>query len=473
MTEQINVDVAIIGAGTGGMYALREVRRSKKSFVLIDSGPLGTTCARVGCMPSKVALHIAEFWNAQKEFPRYGISGAEHLRLDGAVAWQALREQRDKFASGAAGNATQGAGEHLIMGRARFLEPTLLAVETDSGTQQISAKSVIIAAGSRPIMPGFLQPFAEHCITTDDFFEMQELPKSIGILGLGAIGLEMGLALARLGVAVHGADMAQTVGGITDPEVSEIALAEFAKEMKLYLGAPAELAEAKQGVLLKAGDTQVQVDKVLVALGRRPNTDQLNLAEAGFELDERGQPLFNPNTLQVGDHPVYIVGDINGYRPLMHEAADEGAMAGYNATQSTHVAFKRKTPLAIAFTNPDVISVGARFDELNQDDILIGTASGQANGRTRVITDREGVLRLYADKNTGQLLGASMVGVRGEHVAQLLALAIERKETAHSLLQMPYYHPVVEEIIQSALQDIARHIPDPAGLPFGLALADA
>lgn len=473
MSEQIHVDVAIIGAGTAGMYALREVRRAKKSFVLIDSGPLGTTCARVGCMPSKVALHIAEFWNAQKEFPRYGISGAEHLRLDGAVAWQALREQRDQFASGAADNATKGAGEHLLMGRARFLKPTLLEVETESGTQQVSAKSVIIAAGSRPIMPGFLQPFAEYCITTDEFFEMQELPKSIGVLGLGAIGLEMGLALARLGVDVHGADMAETVGGISDPEVSKIALAEFAKEMDLYLGAPAELAKAEQGVLLKAGDKQVQVDKVLVALGRRPNTDQLNLAEAGFKLDERGQPLFDPHTLQVGDHPVYIVGDINAYRPLMHEAADEGAMAGYNATQSTPVAFKRKTSLAIAFTNPDVISVGARFDQLKQDDILIGTATSQANGRSKVISDREGVLRLYADKSSGKLLGASMVGVRAEHVAQLLALAIEREETAHSLLQLAFYHPVVEEIIQSALQDIARHIPDPAGLPFGLVLADA
>ncbi|QEY58655.1 dihydrolipoyl dehydrogenase [Pseudomonas sp. C27(2019)] len=472
MSKQMNVDVAIIGAGTGGMYALREVRRTKQSFVLIDSGPLGTTCARVGCMPSKVALHIAEYWNSQKEFERYGISGSEHLRLDSAVAWQALRDQRDQFSDGAAGNAKKAAGEHLIMGRARFLEPTLLEVESESSTQQINAKSVIIAAGSRPVMPEFLQPFAEYCITTDEFFEMQELPKSIGILGLGAIGLEMGLALARLGVEVHGADMAQTVGGITDPEVSNVALAEFGKEMQLYLGAPAELAKAEKGVLLKAGDKEVLVDKVLVALGRRPNTDQLNLAEAGFELDERGQPLFNPNTLQVGKHPVFIVGDINGYRPLMHEAADEGAMAGYNATQSTPVAFKRKTSLAIAFTNPDVISVGARFDELNQDDVLIGTATSQANGRSRVITDRQGVLRLYADKSSGTLLGASMVGVRAEHVAQLLALAIERNETAHSLLQLAFYHPVVEEIIQSALQDIARHIPDPAGLPFGLVLAD-
>ena len=141
MSKQIDVDVAIIGAGTAGLYALREVRRAKKSFVLIDTGPLGTTCARVGCMPSKVALHIAEYWNVQKEFPRYGISGAEHLRLGGAVAWQALREQRDMFAGGAAESAKRAAGEHLIMGRARFLAPTVLAVEQASGTQQVHAKS--------------------------------------------------------------------------------------------------------------------------------------------------------------------------------------------------------------------------------------------------------------------------------------------------------------------------------------------
>lgn len=473
MSEPINVDVAIIGAGTAGLYALREVRRAKKSFVLIDSGPLGTTCARVGCMPSKVALHIAEFWNAQKEFQRFGISGAEHLKLDTKQAWAELRRQRDIFAGGAAAGAEKAAGEHLIMGRARFLTPTLLEVEQANGTQQIQAQSVIIANGSRPVMPGFLQPFAEHCITTEDFFEMEELPKSIGILGLGAIGLEMGLALARLGVEVHGADMATSVGGISDPEVSKHALAEFGKEIQLYLGVPAELLKAEQGVMLKSGDTQVQVDKVLVALGRRPNSDQLNLAAAGFELDERGQPLFDPQTMQVGQHPVFIVGDVNGQRALMHEAADEGAMAGYNAAQDKPVAFKRKTSIAIAFTNPDVVSVGARFDQLNPDDILIGTVKTQADGRSRVLSQHEGILRLYADKASGTLLGASMFGMRAEHVAQFLAMAIQREETAHSLLQIPFYHPVVEETIQSALQDIARHISDPAGLPFGLVLADA
>lgn len=243
--------------------------------------------------------------------------------------------------------------------------------------------------------------------------------------------------------------------------------------MQLYLGAPAELVQAEQGVILKSGETQVQVEKVLVALGRRPNTDTLNLAAAGFALDERGQPLFNPQTMQMGEHPVFIIGDVNGQRALMHDAADEGAMAGYNAVHDTVVAFKRKVSIGIAFTNPDVVSVGARFDELAADEILIGTASTQSNGRSQVLSEHQGVLRLYADKTSGKLLGASMFGMRAEHVAQFLALAIQREETAQSLLQIPFYHPVVEEVIQSALQDIAKHLPDATGLPFGLVRADS
>jgi len=122
---------------------------------------------------------------------------------------------------------------------------------------------------------------------------------------------------------------------------------------------------------------------------------------------------------------------------------------------------------------PSPVSVGARFDELTADEILIGSATTQSNGRSQVLSAHQGVLRLYADKTSGKLLGASMFGMRAEHVAQFLALAIQREETAQSLLQIPFYHPVVEEVIQSALQDIAKHIPNASGLPFGLVRADS
>jgi dihydrolipoamide dehydrogenase len=209
------------------------------------------------------------------------------------------------------------------------------------------------------------------------------------------------------------------------------------------------------------------VDKVLVALGRRPNIDKLNLTEAGFKLDERGMPEFNLNSLQIEDYPVYLVGDANAYRTLMHEAAVEGAIAGFNASREVPQAFDRKTSLAIAFTQPDIISVGSGFSDLDEDETLIGAAYSKNDGRSRILSSKEGVLRIYANKKDGRLLGAAMVGVRAEHIAQFLALAIAQKMTVHELLAAPFYHPVVEEMIQSALQDIARKMP-PSPYPFGL-----
>lgn len=467
MSKEISVDVAIIGAGTAGLYALREVKRAKKTFVLIDSGPLGTTCARVGCMPSKVALHAAELWRMRAEHAGYGISGTGQLSIDRDRAWQKVRNMRDDFAGRGANSALKGAGEHLLNGRAEFVEPTLLRVATDNGEQLVRAAAVVIATGSRPVMPAFLEPFAEHCLTTDELFEQECLPKRLGVLGLGAIGLEMGLAMARLGVEVFAADMAPGIAGIADPEVSRNALEIFRREIQMHLGAPAQLATAEQGVLLRTEGGDIAVDKVLVALGRRPNVDGLSLAEAGFMLDERGMPKYDRQTMQVEGLPVFIAGDANAERTLMHEAADEGAMAGYNAARGLQQTFRRKAPLAIAFTQPDIVAVGQRLDQLDADRILIGSATTSANGRSRILGGGEGLLRIYADRDSGHLLGAAMVGSRGEHVAQLLAVALQQGMTVQQLLQGPYYHPVVEEMIQSALQDIARQLPQ-SGLPLGL-----
>lgn len=465
--KELQVDVAIIGAGSAGLYALREVKRADKSFALIDRGPLGTTCARVGCMPSKVALHAAELWSMREEQKDYGISGTEKLEIDRKAAWAKVREMRDGFADGAANNAKRAAGEHLIMGSAKFIETNVIEVTGDEGTQRIKAKAVIIAVGSRPVVPGFLSDFREDLITTDELFELEELPERLGVLGLGAIGLEMGLAMHRLGVKVVGADMADAVGGIRDPEVAKFADEAFADSFPMYLGKEAKLEKADQGVQLISGEHRATVDKVLVALGRRSNIDQLNLAEAGFELDDKGMPSFDRNTLKIDKHPVYLVGDANAYRTLMHEAAAEGAMAGFNASRDADQAFERKAPLAIAFSQPDIISVGESFDRLDQAQILIGAAYTERDGRSRILSTTKGILRIYADKSDGKLLGAAMIGARAEHIAQFLALAIAQKMTVHQLLAVPFYHPVVEEMVQSAAQDIARQMA-PSPYPLGL-----
>jgi dihydrolipoamide dehydrogenase len=471
MLSEIRTEVAIIGAGTAGLYALREVRRAGRRFVLIDQGPLGTTCARVGCMPSKVALHAAALWQTRQQQNRFGVSGSETLQLDLSQTWTELRAQRDRFTDSASQKARNAAGEHLIEGRARFIEPTLLEVSTSQGTQRVHADAVVIATGSRPQLPAWLAPVGERLVTTDGLFELQQLPPRVGVLGLGAIGLEMGLALARLGVqvtAVGGSSLA----GIDDPQVAARAQALFAKEMTLWLGPPASVAATEQGVLLRSGEQAAEVDLLLVAIGRRPNTDTLNLDGAGFALDERGLPQFDPNTLQLGDWPVFIAGDANAQRALLHEAADEGAMAGFNAARQLRRRWQRKVPLGIVFSSPDVVSVGARFSQLDPQHSLVGSASGQSNGRLRILGGEDSLLNIYADRGSGRLLGAALLCNDGEHLAHLLAWAIQRGETAQSLLQMPFYHPVVEELLATALQEIAKHFAGTDDLPMGLMTED-
>ncbi len=471
MTSEIEVDVAIVGAGTAGLYALREVRRARKSFVLIDRGPLGTTCARVGCMPSKAALHLADLWASRLDLDTFG-SGVEKLSIDRARAWQQVRAQRDAFAASAAGKAREAAGERLLDGHARFLEPGVLEVEGAGGRTIVRAGAVILATGSRPVKPAWLEPLGKRVVSTDELFELETLPDSVGVLGLGAIGLEMGLALARLGVEVVGADVATAPGGIADPVVAKRAIARFGSEMDLWLGQAATLMDAGYRIALASGERRAEVELVLAALGRRPNTDGLDLAAAGVELGPRGELPFDPATMQVGKLPVFVAGDANGDRPLMHEAADEGAIAGFNAARGERTRFRRKVALGIAFSNPDVAAVGARFDSLDADRIVIGSAEGAANGRSRILDATDSLLRVYADAGSGRLLGASLVARDGEHLAHLLAWAIQRGETARSLLEMPFYHPVVEEMLQSALQDIARRLPAPDDLPLGLPLEE-
>lgn len=472
--QEIQCDVAILGAGSAGMYALREVKRANKSFVIVDPGPLGTTCARVGCMPSKLALHAAGLWHSRQHFTAYGISGSEHLHLDSKKTWAALRSQRDQFSGSASNKARAAAGAQLIMGRATFTAPHILQVECLSGALlRIHANAIVIATGSHPALPAAIAELGDRVLTTDAFFEMTELPSSLGVLGLGAIGLEMGLAASRLGVNVTGADLAAVPAGIADPLVAARARTQIEAEFPLWLGSPAEVYRAENGgIRLRSGDREVEVERLLVAMGRRPNLAGLGLEAADVALDARGIPIFDPGTMQIAGSRIFIAGDANADRPLMHEAADEGTIAGYNACRSENQRFKRRVPLGIAFTSPDIASVGARFDQLDQSKIIIGEAEGSANGRSRIVHGENALLRVYADSQTGQLLGASLFAIGGEHLAHLLAWSIQRKETAAAVLQLPFYHPVLEELLQTALLHITSQLPSFAGLPQGLEQVD-
>jgi dihydrolipoamide dehydrogenase len=448
--EEKQVDVAIIGAGSAGLYAMSQVRPSGKSFVLINGGPIGTTCARVGCMPSKALIQVAEDYHRRKILDRYGVEGQDNLTLDTLEAMEHVRDLRDTFVERVRSNSTDQMPEDLfIEGYARFLEPHLLEVDG----QHIRAEKIIIATGSSPLMPGAWKAFRDQIITTDDLFELESLPESLAVIGLGAIGLELGQSLARLGVEVTGFDMLESIGGITDPEVANAAVTLVGKEFPIHLGEAAQISYEDDKLRVTAGEQSAVVDKVLASLGRIPNLEKLGLENAGIELDERGIPLFNPNTMQCGDSHIFIAGDINGERPLLHEAGDEGRIAGLNACGEQIQGFQRKTPIGIVFCDPNIAAVGKRWAELDPETTAVGTVNFPPVGRALIMGKNKGILRVYADKVSGKLLGSEMFCVKGENLAHLLAWCIQKEMTVGELLQMPFYHPVIEEGLQAALND--------------------
>ncbi|MBI5041060.1 MAG: dihydrolipoyl dehydrogenase [Gammaproteobacteria bacterium] len=462
------VDVAIIGAGSAGLTATATVRRYTENFVLIDGGELGTTCARVGCMPSKAAIQVAEDLHRRGAFEREGIAGGAGLSVDIPAALEHVRDLRDVFVDQVLASSIDHMDEEqFIAENAFFLEPTLLQV----GDRQIRAEKIILATGSKPVVPRAWEAFGERILTTDTFFEQEDLPARVAVVGLGVIGLELGQTLARLGVQVTGVDLATGIGGLRDPEVNAAAIEIMNKEFPLWLGKAAELSEESDGSLrVSAGEQSVVVDKVLVCMGRRPSLCNLGLDGIGVRFTARGVPEYDPNTMQIGQFPIFIAGDVNGDRPILHEANLEGRMAAYNATHEPIVAFKRKAPLAITFCDPNIVSVGAPLDTLQENAIAIGDMKFGPLGRALVMNKNKGLLRVYARKADGRVLGAAMIAPKGENLGHLLCWCIQQELTVADLLKMPFYHPTIEEGLQGALYDLRRKLDIKGEIPLELEL---
>ena len=448
------VDVAILGAGSAGLFALSQVKRETDNFVLINGGELGTTCARVGCMPSKVLIQVAEDFHRKSIFEREGIDGAEELSVDVPASMEHVQDLRDVFVDKVLGVTDEMDDSHLIDGYARFIANDMIEVNGE----QIKAKSVIIATGSTPVIPELWREFADDIITTDEFFELEDLPASVAVIGLGSIGLEIGQALHRLGVNVTGVDQLTTIAKLDDDKINDTAIAVVGREFPLWLGQPAILEKVEAGIQVTAGDNQVVVEKVLASLGRKPNLEHLNLAATDIALDENGLPVFDPQTMQLGALPVFIAGDVNADRPILHEAGHEGRVAGYNAVHNPVVKFKRKVPFAITFCEPNIATAGAQLSEINQNKCVIGEIQFAPVGRALIIGKNRGLLRLYVQKSDGLLLGASMCCVKAEHLAHLIAWSIQNHMTVYDMLKMPFYHPVIEEALQAALYNVLSQL---------------
>jgi len=437
------VDVAIIGAGTAGLNARKAAMAEGASVAIFDPGPLGTTCARVGCMPSKLLIAAADIAHAAHQGDEFGVHS--EVSIDGPGVMRRLQTMRDLFVS----KTKMGIGRigEPIRERARFIGPNTI----EAGSETYRAKAIILATGSMPTVPGPWRAAGEALLTNETIFELDDLPASLLVVGAGPIGLELGQAMQRLGVRVTVLDIAGTLAGLNDPELAAVAREHL--EVPMHLRHQLHSVEpTKDGVRVRftgeGGDEHDDIwERVLVATGRAPRLDGLNLAAAGLD----PLPQVDPETGQIGDSAVYVAGDASGSRLLLHEAAGEGRVAGANAARHPHtVRSPRKTPLALVFTDPQIAMVG----ETSQ---FTGDFNFAFQSRAKVLGQDAGRLQVYADAN-GRLTGATIIGPRAEHLGHLLAWAVQASFDVDQALSMPFYHPVVEEGLQSALNNLKREL---------------
>ena len=462
------VDVAVIGAGSAGLQAYEAARLHTDDVVLIEDGAYGTTCARSGCMPSKLLIAAAEHAHAARQADAFGVRTGE-VSVDGAAVMARLHALRDRFVEGVVEKTLAIPEAHRLRGTARFREPGVLLVDGEP----LGARRVVIATGSTPRVPPQIREGAgPRCLTIADLFEMETLPDSIVVFGAGVIGVEAAQALARLGVRVRCLSKGGSVATLTDEAVTRVAADVLRAEFPLFLDADIRSVEHdEESVSVSFAEEEgaeavtERFDWALAATGRKPNVEGLALENAGLRLDEHGVPVADRATClcEAGEGPqsaaVFVAGDAEGNDPVLPVAVDDGRIAGDNAGRWPDVkAHRRKAGLLITYTKPDIAVAGLSRADIDAAGhaYAVGEASFADQGRATVEDRARGLLRVYGERGTGRLLGAEMIAPDGEHHAHLLAWAMGQGLRVEEALGLPVYHPCTEEAVRSALRDLAR-----------------
>ena len=451
------VDVAVIGAGSAGLPAFRAARMHTEKVVLIEGGIYGTTCARVGCMPSKLLIAASEAAHSVENASKFGVYSSKPT-INGRDVMERVRSERDRFVGFVLESVENIDQMHHFRGHAHFLDNHTIQVED----KIIEAKSVVIATGSSPKLMPMFEGLGERLVVNDDIFEWETLPESVAVFGPGVIGLELGQALHRLGVRIHIFGLSGSLKPLSDMGIKSYAENLFKDEFPIDTKADIQGLELENGQVKISfvdhnnGEEKEELfDFLLAATGRLPNVNDLGLENTDLELDSLGVPLYNSATMQCGNSSIFIAGDVNNDLPLLHEAADEGQIAGDNAGRFPDIKTGlRRSPVTVVFCDPQIAIVGNSWSELEgNENVVTGKVSFEGQGRSRIILKNKGLMHIYADQNSGLFLGSEFIGPHAEHLAHLMSWAHQQKMTIQQMLEMPFYHPVIEEGLRTALRD--------------------
>lgn len=453
----VDADVAVIGAGPGGyVAAIRAAQLGKDVYLIDERKELGGVCLNVGCIPTKALIHASNFFGVLKDLESVGIEIENHkVNLDKMRKWK--EGILSKLSSGVDMLCKKN-GIEVINGRADFCGPNEIHIGGQSDITKIRFKNCIIATGSVPIeIPGF--SFENPKIgTSDDALALKSIPPKVVIIGGGYIGTEMGTVYGKLGSEVHIVEMMDRLIATLDKEIVDVAAKKIQQfNVHPHLRSKALGVEEKDGKLFvkieeDGKPAELEADQVFVVVGRKPNTQGLNLETVGVKTDDHGFIKVD-NTMKTSNECIYAIGDVVGQPMLAHKASREAHVAA-ECIAGKKSAFDNKVIPFVVFNDPEISSVGLTESEAKEKEknVVIGKFPFAALGRAQTLNQTDGFVKWVSDKETGVILGMQCVGPGASDIISEAALAIELGATMEDIALTIHPHPTLPESLMEAAE---------------------
>ncbi|MEW9673319.1 dihydrolipoyl dehydrogenase [Ammoniphilus sp. 3BR4] len=448
----VETDVVVIGGGPGGYAAAIRLGQLGKSVVLIEKDRLGGVCLNRGCIPSKALIHTAEQYHGLAHFKKMGIHLPEEQVTFDLSTWQGWKEGITSQLNQGIAHLCKENGVTVVKGQATFLSDDRIGVETGGDFETYKFEEAIIATGSRPFIPSFLTVDGEYILDSTSALQLKEVPETLSVIGGGYIGIEMGMAYAKLGAKVTIIEMADRIL----PQVAGHLVREVTrkgKKLGLTIKTSTRVDEAvieggKVSLHLsteKLGSETIVSDKVLVTIGRVPNTQGIGLDQAGVATDERGYILVDGKCRTNVQH-IFAIGDITPGPALAHRASKQGVVAAEvigglpSAIDSPNVPY-------VIFSDPQIAGVGCTREEAEQlgHQVKVGTFPFRANGRALAANETDGFAEVIVDAQSHVLLGMHVVGADASNLIGEGVLALEMAARVEDIALTMHPHPTLTE----------------------------
>ncbi len=460
--KEISCKLLVIGAGPGGYVCAIRAGQLGIDTVIVEKAKPGGTCLNIGCIPSKALIHAAEEYEkavhmAGGKSPLGIVVQKPQLDLGKTVAWKEGIVGR--LTSGVAG-LLKKAKVKIVEGTAKFRDGKTVEVETEMGLQVIRAETVVIATGSAPVQLPFL-PFGGSVISSTEALALAKVPEKLAVIGGGYIGLELGIAFAKMGSQVSVVEALPRILPLYDAELTRPVAKRLTElGIEVFTGAKAQGLEPKTGALLvEAADgkkVKLSADKILVTVGRRPVTDGWGLEE--LALDMAGKFIRIDDQCRTSMRGVYAIGDVTGEPMLAHRAMAQGEMVAEIVSGHKRSWDKRSIP-AVCFTDPEVVSAGLSPDEARTlgREVKIGIFPFSANGRAMTMLGETGFVRTVARADNHLVLGIQAVGQGVSELSTAFGLALEMGARLEDIAGTIHAHPTQGEGFQEAALKALGH----------------